>query len=453
MDERIRRLEAALSLDSRNSSKPPSSDGPYKKPPAKQTKSAAKKRGGQLGREGKALKMVVDPDHVKVIEPEACSQCGQGLERTPGASIWRRQVFEVPPMGIEVTEYQVVTKVCPCCRTKNRGEFPGGVDGPVQYGDRFRSLVAYLCTHQMIPHERIQESIRDLLGHTMGQGTIHNILGRFHGALEGAEAWIKEMLAKEPVLHADETGISVGGHLHWIHNLSSTSATYYHLDKKRGKEAMDTMGILPSYGGITIHDHWSPYKKYDTMEHAFCNAHHLRELTFIHEQEKEAWAKEMGTLLRNAHKAVKKAKEKGLDRLCASVVGRFLSAYEKILQSARVYDPKAPPDQEKKPGRPKQSKGKNLRDRLWKHKRETLRFITDFRVPFDNNLAERDLRMVKVKEKVSGCFMSLAGGSFFARIRGYISTLKKNKKAVLDHLQDALVSRAWLPSLAPVPLG
>jgi transposase len=264
--------------------------------------------------------------------------------------------------------------------------------------------------------------IEDLTSHRLSNGTIYNTLKRYHEKLESYEAHIKVLAHKEKVIHCDETGVNVKGVLHWMHTVSSDVMTFYMLHTKRGTIAMDAMEVLPKYKGIAVHDHWSPYNKYNCT-HSFCNAHHLRELNFISQSEKVIWSQDMHVLLTTINKEVHKVKKKGKTYFSKHKVAHFYQYYDDICKGALVYYP--PPDStiKKTRGRTAQAKGKNLLDRFVKYKEEVLRFCTDFTVPFTNNLAERDLRMIKVKEKISGTFASFKGGEIFARIRGYISTV------------------------------
>ena len=444
MDERITRLEERLGMDSTNSSKPPSTDNKLSKTPKQKEKTKRKaSRGGQNGHPGKTLIQRDNPDHIEILRPTTC-ECGHDLREHTSAKVIKRQVFDLPLPAIEVTEYQSHSVVCEACHHTNRPTFPEGINAPTQYGKNLQSFIAYLNTYQMIPYERITELIEDLCGHKLSVGTIITILHRLHDACEVSEAQIKTVLLQSDTLHCDETGVSIEGKLHWMHVASTSTLTYYYLSAKRGKEATDAMDILPHYQGIAIHDHWSTYNHYDCT-HSFCNAHHLRELQGIMDHEKLSWAKDLHTLLLRINKEVDRATQKGKTALSKARLQHHLAHYDTITSaSLHLYEKTVPP-KPKKRGRQKQSKGKNLLDRLIKYKTETLHFMLDFRVPFTNNQAERDLRMIKVKEKVSGTIASQRGGEYFARVRGYISTVKKQKGSVLQELRNALEGRPFLP--------
>jgi transposase len=446
LEQRIKELEAKLGMNSTNSSKPPSSDNKLTKAPKPKEKSKRKaSRGGQNGHPGKTLMQRHDPDYTEVLRPAVCSECGHDLQHQKSSRLIKRQVFDLPLPAIEVTEYQSHNVICPCCTHKNTPAFPEGINAPTQYGKNLQSFIGYLSTHQMIPHERISELIEDLCGHSISKGSVITILRRMHHACESSEAAIKKQLIQSELLHCDETGVNIAGKLHWMHVASTSMLTYYHLSAKRGKAATDSMGILEHYQGVAVHDHWSAYNHYDCA-HSFCNAHHLRELQGISDHEKLPWAADMKRLLIRMKQMVHKAESSGKTALSKVIHQRFKKQYDTIINAAMSVYGASPPKKPKR-GRIKQPKGKNLLDRLIKYKTETLRFMQDFRVPFTNNQAERDLRMIKVKEKVSGCMASFRGGEYFARIRGYISTVKKQNGSVLQELRNALEGRPFLPQV------
>lgn len=450
---RIKELERRLNMDSHNSSKPPSSDSPFNsskstEPSPSITKiKKLKKRGGQKGHKGKTLKLSAHPDKIEQLIPTSCTQCGKSLKHLPTKdSTWKRQVWDIPEIKLHITEYQSLSKECPCCKKKSYGTFPSHVTSRLQFGSSLIAFCSYLSAVQMMPHERIGELSGDLFGHPLSVGAIDTMLSKTHHALKGVEEEIKEHLQKEELLCADETGIEVGNTLRWLHTLSSKYATLYTAHTKRGKEGMDESAVLPSFKGILMHDHWGAYKQYTNATHAYCNAHILRELTGVIENEKLQWAKDAKVCLRAMHEAVKRAKEDGKESLSQPQINKFIKAWRETTKAALSYYA-SPPKSSGKRGRAKQSKSKNLLDRLISYESETLRFLKEFRVPFTNNLAERDLRMTKVKLKISGCFMSEFGAKRFARIRGYISTLKKSGESVLAILKEAINGRAYLPAV------
>ena len=440
----IKRLNDIIAKDSNNSSKPPSSDNKFKKNSSNNKKSNTKrKRGAQKGHKGSHLKFESNPDKTVVLSVSQCS-CGCKLDKIQSSHIVKRQLFDIPKIKMEVTEFEQHTKVCPNCKTVHKPDFPDNIKACTQYGDNIKALIAYLNSYQMIPYERISEMIKDITSHKISQGTIFSMLQSYHNQLQDYTKEIKVLLLKEKVLHCDETGVNIKGKLYYTHVVSSNLITYYMLHAKRGKEAMNAMDILPQYQYIAVHDHWKPYDSY-ICKHSYCNAHHLRELTFIEERENEIWAKDMHRLLTIMNKTVHKAKNAGKSALSKTKIDRFMRYYDKICLNALNYYP--PPDEKHKKtkGKIKQKKGKNLLDRLVEYKEETLRFLIDFDVPFTNNLAERDLRMIKVKQKISGTFASFRGGEIFNSIRGYISTVKKNGRPILEELANVLVGKPYIP--------
>ena len=445
LELRIKELEEQLNMNSTNSSKPPSTDNKLTKTKKPSTSQSKKKRGAQAGHKGKSLKIVATPDKIEKLLPVECNCCKNSLINSSSLKFEKRQLFDLPDVKMHVIEYQAHTVECSRCHTLNKADFPDEINATTQYGDNLKSFVSYLNAYQMLPYERIAETIQDLTSHKMSTGTIYNFLNTHYDNLEKFEDELKCSLLKEAVLHSDETGVNIKAKLHWIHVASSSVMTYYMLHQKRGRAAMDDMEIIPNYDGILVHDHWSPYNHYTNSTHSYCNAHILRELNGITEKENYQWSQDMHSLLVSMNNAVHKAKESDQKHLSGAQIEKFTKQYEKITKSALHYY--TPPDKTEKKarGKPKQEKGKNLLDRLSKYQDDHLRFLSDFRVPFTNNLAERDLRMIKVKEKISGSFASFKGGEMFCRTRSYISTLKKSNVAVLQGLRSALEGKPYVP--------
>lgn len=441
---RVHELEARISKDSSNSSKPPSSDGLKRTPKSLRGKSG-KKPGAQKGHAGKGLTQVKNPDVIVTHAPTSCHGCGSDLSQVESACAEKRQVFDIPRPKIEVTEHQVLEKQCPCCEKLNRGIFPENIRGPVQYGERVQALKAYFAHQHFIPVDRVCQIFEDVFGIAISPGTCSNVDEKLFRQLETFENGLKTYLLASRVLHFDETGMRCEKKLRWVHVASSQLATLYTIHAKRGQEAMDKAGILPLFQGIGIHDHWFPYFAYEQMRHGLCNAHHLRELTFIHEQEKEDWAKRMKDLLIFAKNEVERHIEQGA--LPSEILLQIEETYGQIIAEGFEYHSLLPLLPKGKRGRQKQRDGKNLLDRLKEKRICVLRFIYDFSVAFTNNLGEQDIRMVKLKQKISGCFRIFKGGQIFCRIRSYISTARKQDWNIWDALAEAI---AGCPRLLPV---
>lgn len=436
LQARVHELEGRLSKNSSNSSKPPGSDG-LKRKPRSLRKPSGKKPGGQQGHAGKGLAQVSNPDVIVTHTPSICTGCGSDLSNVGGTTAEKRQVFDIPPPKIDVTEHRVEEKQCPCCGERAKASFPENVKGPVQYGDRARALTTYFSNYQFIPVDRVCEIFKDIFGMSISPGTCANVDEQLFANLETFEAEVKAYLLESPVLNFDETGMRCEKKLHWVHLASSKEATFYMMHTKRGQKAMDAAGILPHFRGTAVHDHWYPYFVYDQAKHGLCNAHHLRELTFIYEHQKEDWAQRMHDFLIQANQAVEEHTDIGA--LPPDVLLQIEQSYSQILEEGFAYHASLPPlPSSGKRGKRKQRDGKNLLDRL-KEKREcVLLFIHDFSVPFTNNLGERDIRMVKLKQKIAGTFRTFHGGEVFCRIRSYISTARKQMWNVWDALANAI---------------
>jgi transposase len=439
--QRLRAVEEQLKKNSRNSHKPPSSDGLKKIP--KVRKPSGKKPGGQKGHKGTTLQMVENPDIIEVHKVERCGRCGQSLKAEKVLGYDRRQVFDLPPIQVEVTEHQAEIKECGRCGTFTTAEFPEQVTHKVQYGAGLKATAAYIKSYGLLSYERAAELFEDLFGVPLSGGTLVHIDREIGERLEEVNDRIKEQILYSPIVHFDETGMRIEGKLHWLHVAGTEEATYYVPHGKRGSQAIDAIGILPSFEGIAVHDGWNSYFNYG-CDHALCNAHHLRELTFVYEQEGQPWAKQMIEFLLEVKE--KKEKSKG-QRFSVRRIQEFERRYRDIVAMGMAANPPPAEEGKKKRGRKKKSKAANLLDRLRQHEKAVLAFMYAFSVPFHNNLGERDIRMMKVQQKISGTFRSFEGALSFCRIRSYISTVKKQGLNVMSALQDVFSGKRLLPQL------
>ena len=441
---RIAELEAQLKANSRTSSRPPSSDG-LKKAPAFPRKKGGKK-GGQSGHKGKTLEMVApsaaDRHIVHPVAEQTCS-CGQSLESTvPSISLERRQVFDLPPKLLQIEEHRLEVKHCPCCGEQHTGSFPSGVPAPVQYGDRLHALVNLLNVEQSMPVGRIGELFASLTGYELNENTVSTSVQRMYGKLADDEAVIKEQALSSPVAHADESGARVAGKLHWAHNFVCGLFTYLFVHEKRGAQALHSdESIAQNYTGTLVHDCWASYFGLENARHALCGAHLLRELRGLAENHERQWADKMHSLLMYAYEF----SSGGSSVLPAKKYKTVLSRYRQILKEASREEP--PPEPRPK-GRAKKTKGRNLLERLERYEEEVLRFTREHEVPFTNNLAERDIRPLKTKLKVSGCFRTLQGARHYARIKSFCSTAKKHGLSAYEELLNAWRGESFLRSYA-----
>lgn len=443
--DEVQDLRGKLAKNSKNSSKPPSSDGLKKPQPKSLRKPSGKKPGGQQGHSGARLEMVEQPDLVVSHTVDGCRQCGCSLESVDATAQRRRQVVDLPPIQLEVTEHRGEIKCCPGCGCLNEAAFPEEVKTSVQYGSRIKSLLVYLNQYQLLPYERTCQLVEDLFAHTISQGTLSNWNAECYRNLESTEEQIRQAILASEVVHFDETGIRQQGKLHWLHTAGTKRFTYYGLHARRGTEAMIALGILESYTGWAVHDHWKSYFTF-SCDHSLCNAHHLRELTYLAEQEQQSWAASMIKLLLEAKETCEATSENCLAENSAELASIRLR-YDALIAKGLAQNLPPPQRSEQKTrGRRKQSKAKNLLDRLRDFKEETLAFLTHPLIPFDNNQGERDIRMAKLKQKISGCFRGENGGNIFSRIRGYVSTLRKNNLKILEGIQSAFNRSPKLPT-------
>ena len=434
--ERIEELERRLGLSSRNSAKPPSSDG-LKKPRAKrrtqsQRGKSGRKPGGQPGHKGETLRRTDHPDRVENHVPAACEGCGSSLSAAATAGVSHaRQVFDLPEArALEVTEHRAHAKCCGHCGTLTRAAFPEGVSAPVQYGSRIAGVAVYLQHAHFLPEDRLSQVMAELFGAPVTAATLAAMSERAADRLRGVATHIQELAAGTArVKHLDETGFRIGGQTQWLHVIGTPHLAAFRVSARRGD-------LLSGVSGIVVHDHWKPYFTLEGVEHGLCNAHHLRELQALVDIEGEGWAGPMQQLLRRANRAARIAQDKDI-AVPATLVALIERRYDEIIAEALAFHESQPPLSPPKPGkrgRKKRRIGHNLALRLRDRKCAVLRFLTDPEVAFTNNEAERDLRMMKLRQKISGGFRSAKGAENFAILRSVITTARKQGWNIIEAL-------------------
>lgn len=431
--DECKKLQNQLNANSQNSSKAPSTDIFYKPQPKSERIQTGRKSGGQLGHEGKTLQAVDNPDIIKIHSINSCNTCSHDLSQVE-ASTKKYQEIDIPQIKPVVIEHQVASKICPQCKTVNSAK-PEHLIQKIQYGSSVRAFVTYLSVFQFVPLKRVESLCKDLLNLKISEGTLTNIHEKSATMLIDHQGAVKEKIIKSDVACFDESGVTVNGKLHWMHVVSDENLTYYEVHPKRGREAMNHSAILPNYTGVAVHDGWKSYFSYTNARHSLCNAHHLRELRGIFERDtSHTWAQKMKALLLKINLSVDEYKALNQNQLPIDMIQMYSDEYDEILRLGISEIPEIIDDLGKKKNHP----SKRLHKRLIKFKTETLLFMHDFKVPFTNNQAERDVRMVKVKEKVSGGFRSLDGAQRFCMIRGFISTSQKQGMNVLNAIEQVL---------------
>ena len=432
--QRIAELERQLGLNSANSGKPPSSDGLKKKPARVSSlrERSGKKPGGQPGHPGKTLSRTETPDVTVDHFPSACDGCSAALSEATANGHTSRQVFDLPePQPLVVTEHRAHDCLCPACGMQTRAAFPAGVSAPVQYGARITAFVLYLLHYQLLPEKRLAALMADLFGVRLATATIASMSQAYAARVQDFVAAVRDAVAAAPVKHLDETGFRIGGKTQWLHIASTIWLTFYRISPKRGS-------LPENLTGIIVHDHWKPYYTLPGVLHALCNAHHLRELKALIEIEKEDWARKMQRLLRRACHAVNLARERGV-AVSPRLIALFDRRYDAILAAGLAFHEAQPPlipaaVKARRRGRQPRRVGHNLLLRLSTRKPDVLRFLSNPAVPFTNNLAEQDGRMMKLRQKISGGFRCEAGAADFATIRSVLSTARKQGWNLLQTL-------------------
>ena len=429
----IAELERRLGLNSANSGKPPSGDGLGKPPRTRSLREASgRKPGGQKGHPGQTLCRSETPNVTIHHFPAACDGRGAAPGKGTAMGFTARQVFDLPePRPLLVTEHRAHRCRCDSCGTQTRAVFPAGVTSPVQYGERIAAFVLYLLHYRLLPERRLAALMGDLFGVGLAGATIARISRDAARRFRGFADTVRDRVAAAPVKHLDETGFRIGGKTQWLHVACTLFLTFYRISAKRGSLPANVVGIA-------VHDHWKPYYTLAGVTHALCNAHHPRELQALIDIEKEAWAVRMRCLLRRACHAANLARERGA-ALNPRLVALFERRHDAILTEGFACHEAQPPlipaaAQAGRRGRPPRRTGHNLLSRLRDRKPDVLRFLTDPDVPFTNNLAERDGRMMKLRQKISGGFRSVEGAEDFAVIRTLISTAKKQGWKLLTTL-------------------
>jgi transposase len=425
-------LKARLNNNSGNSSQPPSSDW-YRKQPALPKKSKGKK-GGTVGHKGRTLRQLEKPDKIVICKAEECS-CGHLLKDLSGSIVEKRQVFDLPKPRLEVTEYQIVKTICPSCGKEQKGKAPENVRAPVQYGTGVKAFAVMLNNGYKIPFKKIQLLFTDMFGYPINESTVYRANQICYEKLEESEQIIKSKVVQSKTVHADETGIRVAGKLAWLHTATTENYTYLFTHQKRGKEALNSSkSVISNINGWLVHDCWSSYFAYTNLKHATCGAHILRELQGLVENNNTKWAKVFKSFLLNLYQMPieKRIEQKQV----------ILSRFDSICNIAQKAEP--PPKRVSQRGRAKRTKGRNLLERLIKYKSAVLAFAFNQEVPFTNNLAERDIRPAKIKQKISNCFRTFNGSEIYARIEGFISTARKNNQNIFFELSNAFENKTFL---------
>jgi transposase len=440
--ERIAELEVRLKQNPGNSSKPPSSEGLGKPAPRSLRKKSGRRPGGQDGHEGRTLAQVARADREERHEPGCCGRCGTGLAGRPVTGVERRQVFDLPPVTVKVTEHQLIERECRCGH-RTKGAAPQGAEAPVQYGPRIAAIIVYLYFGQFLSKERTAQALAELFGTPLSPGTVAAVTARAAGRLDGFLERVRANITASPVAGFDETGFRVQGKLHWVHCARTGKYTLITVHPRRGTKAMEAMGILPSFAGIAVHDAWAPYDTYTTPDHQLCCAHALRELQAVTDCAPAGgwcWAAQAAEAITGMQQLVSEAISQG----SAAVDPAALAAQVHACRSAALIGASQTAVRSGK----LMKKHNALARRLLDRQDDYLRFTRDWQVPPDNNGSERDIRMAKLKQKISGCLRTLTGAEQFCAIRSYLSTAAKNGHCFFDALVMLTEGRPWMPAAA-----
>jgi len=442
LESKLADFEERLNRNPRNSSMPPSAEG-FSKPPAPsraERRAAGRKQGKQPGAPGKHLAQVERPDRLISHAPPSCTSCGSDLDDAEVVGTERRQVFDLPEIRLHVTEHVAERRRCRCgCTTK--AEFPRAATAPACYGPGIRALAAYLAVHQHLPVDRMAQLFSDVLSAPVSTGALSQMVAEAAEHTGSFTDAVRRLLRRADAVHFDETGGRAAGRLHWVHSASTDKFSLFDCHPRRGRAAMDDLGVIGAMSGVAVHDGWKPYRHYD-VDHALCNAHHLRELAAVGTGWDQGWANDLAVLLVEAKRSVEAARANGQDHLDVPTLHSIRIRYGRLVAQGFASNPA--PEVGKRSGYEK--KAFNLLVRLDGQRADVLRFTTNFTVPFDNNQAERDIRMVKLQQKISGSWRTLDGARNFCAIRSYVSTLRKHDSNVLAGLRQLFEGQPWLPA-------
>lgn len=442
LEAEVAELKRQLGQNSRNSSRPPSSDSPFAKPaPKSLRRRSGRKPGGQPGHPGSTLALVADPHERERHEPGPCTGCGADLVDAPEVGMERRQVFDLPPMTVRVTEHQLIARRC-SCGTTTCGVAPEGVTAPVQYGPRITAIILYLYVGQFLSKKRTAQALAELFGTPVSEGTVAAVTRRAAAGLDNFLDVVADRIAEAEVAGFDETGLRVAGELHWVHCARTDRYTLITCHRGRGQDGIDHAGVLTRFRGVAVHDAWAPYDTYVNIDHQLCCAHALRELQAVADtagpDAEWCWATQAADALVAMQKLVDDAINAGADTIDPDTLGQQIGFYHSAAQIGYT--------QTAARSTKTMQKHNALARRLLDRQDDYLRFTQDWRIPPDNNGSERDIRMIKLRQKVSGCLRSLTGARQFCAIRSYLSTAAKHGKHFFEVLVMLTEGRPWLPA-------
>ncbi len=442
LEAEIAELRRQLGQNSQNSSKPPSTDSPFTKPaPKSLRRKSGRKPGGQPGHPGSTLTLVADPNERLRHEPGQCAGCGADLAAAPEVGMERRQVFDLPPMTVRVTEHQLIARRC-SCGTTTCGAPPAGVTAPVQYGPRITAIILYLYVGQFMSKKRTAQALAELFGTPVSEGTVATMTTRAADGLDGFLDQVKDRIVESETAGFDETGLRVAGKLHWVHCARTGRYTLITCHTKRGREGIDDMGVLGRFRGVAVHDAWAPYDTYIESEHQLCCAHALRELQGVADtappDAQWCWATQVSDALVAMQHLAADAIATGADRIDPDALAEQVRRYRSAAQIGLT-------ETAARSDKPMQ-KHNALARRLLDRQDDYLRFTTGRRIPADNNGSERDIRMIKLRQKVSGCLRTLTGAKQFCAIRSYLSTAAKHGRNFFDTFVMLAEGQPWLPA-------